>query len=48
MITCAFNILGNDWVDAIAQFDSQEARDLLLSFIDPALPPLSRRADPPS
>ena len=33
--------LGDDWVDAVAQFDSQEARDLLLSFIDPALPPLS-------
>ena len=33
--------LGDDWVDAIAQFDSQEARDLLLSFIDPTLPPLS-------
>jgi len=27
--------------DAVAQFDSQEARDLLLSFIDPTLPPLS-------
>ena len=33
--------LGDDWVDAIAQFDSQEARDLLLSFVDPTLPPLS-------
>jgi hypothetical protein len=33
--------LGNDWVDAVAQFDSQEARSLLLSFIDPTLPPLS-------
>jgi hypothetical protein len=33
--------LGDDWVDAVAQFDSQEARDLLLSFIDPTLPPLS-------
>ena len=33
--------LGDDWVDAVAHFDSQEARDLLLSFIDPTLPPLS-------
>ncbi|MGB0124579.1 MAG: hypothetical protein WBP63_14155 [Silvibacterium sp.] len=33
--------LGDDWVDAVAQFDSQEARNLLLSFIDPTLPPLS-------
>ena len=33
--------LGNDWVDAVAQFDSQEARNLLLSFIDPTLPTLS-------
>ncbi len=33
--------LGDDWADAVAQFDSQEARDLLLSFIDPTLPPLS-------
>jgi hypothetical protein len=33
--------LGNDWVDAVAHFDSQEARNLLLSFIDPALPTLS-------
>ena len=32
--------LGDDWVDAVAQFDSQEGRDLLLSFIDPTLPPL--------
>ena len=34
--------LGDDWVDSIARFDSQEARDLLMSFIDPTLPPLSR------
>jgi hypothetical protein len=34
--------LGDDWVDAVAQFDSQEARDLLMSFIDPNLPPLSK------
>jgi len=34
--------LGDDWVDAVARFDSQEARDLLMSFIDPALPPLSK------
>jgi hypothetical protein len=33
--------LGNDWIDAVAKFDSQEARNLLLSFIDPALPALS-------
>jgi len=33
--------LGDDWVDAVAQFDSQEARNLLLSFIDPTLPLLS-------
>ncbi len=33
--------LGNDWVDAVAQFETQEARNLLLSFIDPTLPPLS-------
>lgn len=33
--------LGNDWVDAVAQFDSQEARNLLMGFIDPTLPPLS-------
>ena len=33
--------LGDDWVDAVAQFDSQEARNLLLSFVDPTLPPLS-------
>jgi hypothetical protein len=32
--------LGDDWVDAVAQFDSQEARDLLMSFIDPTLSPL--------
>jgi hypothetical protein len=34
--------LGDDWIDSIARFDSQEARDLLMSFIDPTLPPLSR------
>ena len=34
--------LGDDWVDAVARFDSQEARDLLMSFIDPTLPPISR------
>jgi hypothetical protein len=33
--------LGDDWVDAVAQFNSQEARNLLLSFIDPTLPLLS-------
>jgi hypothetical protein len=33
--------LGNNWIDAVAKFDSQEARNLLLSFIDPALPALS-------
>lgn len=33
--------LGDNWVDAVAQFGSQEARNLLLSFIDPTLPPLS-------
>jgi hypothetical protein len=33
--------LGDDWVDAVAQFDSQEARDLLMSFIDPSLSPVS-------
>jgi hypothetical protein len=32
--------LGNEWIDAVAQFDSQEARNLLMSFIDPALPTL--------
>jgi hypothetical protein len=34
--------LGNDWVDGVAQFETQEARNLLLSFIDPTLPPVSR------
>ena len=34
--------LGNDWVDAVAKLDSQEARNLLLSFIDPALPSLTK------
>jgi hypothetical protein len=33
--------LGNDWVDAVAQFETQEACNLLLSFIDPTLPHLS-------
>ena len=33
--------LGNEWIDAVAHFDSQEARNLLVSFIDPALPTLS-------
>ncbi len=32
--------MGDDWVDAVAQFDSAEARNLLLSFVDPALMPL--------
>jgi hypothetical protein len=39
--TVRVQYVGDDWVDAVAQFDSQEARNLLLSFIDPALPPLS-------
>ena len=39
--TVRVQYLGNDWIDAVAQFDSQEARNLLLSFIDPALPTLS-------
>jgi hypothetical protein len=34
--------LGDDWVDAVERFDAKEARDLLMSFIDPTLPPLSR------
>jgi len=39
--TVRVRYLGNEWVDAVAQFDSQEARNLLLSFVDPTLPPLS-------
>jgi hypothetical protein len=39
--TVRVQYMGNDWVDAAAQFDSHQARNLLLSFIDPALPPLS-------
>jgi hypothetical protein len=39
--TVPVRYLGNEWVDAVAQFDFQEARNLLLSFIDPALPTLS-------
>ena len=39
--TVRVQYLGNEWIDAVAQFDSQEARNLLLSFIDPALPTLS-------
>jgi hypothetical protein len=38
--TVRVQYLGNDWIDAVAQFDSQEARNLLLSFIDPDLPTL--------
>jgi hypothetical protein len=34
--------LGDDWFDAVARFDSQEARDLLMSFIDPTLPLVSK------
>jgi hypothetical protein len=34
--------LGDDWVDAVARVDSKEARDLLMSFVDPTLAPLSR------
>jgi hypothetical protein len=30
--------LGDAWVDAVAQIDSQESRNLLLSFVDPSLP----------
>lgn len=39
--TVRVKYLGNEWIDAVAHFDSQEARNLLLSFIDPALPTLS-------
>jgi len=39
--TVRVQYLGNEWIDAVAHFDSQEARNLLLSFIDPALPTLS-------
>jgi len=39
--------LGDYWVDAIAQFNSQEARSLLLSFSDPTLA-FIERADPSS
>jgi len=39
--TVRIQYLGNEWIDAVAHFDSQEARNLLLSFIDPALPTLS-------
>ena len=39
--TVRVQYLGNEWIDAVALFDSQEARNLLLSFIDPALPTLS-------
>ena len=34
--------LGDDWVDAVARFVFQKARDLLMSFIDPTLSPSSR------
>jgi len=39
--TVRIQYLGNEWIDAVAHFDSHEARNLLLSFIDPALPTLS-------
>jgi hypothetical protein len=39
--TVRIQYLGNEWIDAVAHFDFQEARNLLLSFIDPALPTLS-------
>jgi hypothetical protein len=39
--TVRVQYLGNEWIDAVAQFNSQEARNLLLSFIDPTLPTLS-------
>ena len=32
--------LGATWIDALAHLDTEEARDLLLSFIDPSLPAL--------
>jgi len=32
--------LGDAWVDAVAQLDTQESRKLLLSFVDPSLPPV--------
>jgi hypothetical protein len=32
--------LGDDWVDAVARLDTQESRKLLLSFVDPSLPPV--------
>jgi hypothetical protein len=30
--------LGDTWIDAVAQFDTEEARNLLLGFVDPSLP----------
>ena len=32
--------LGDTWVDAIAQFDTEEGHDLLWGFVDPTLPQL--------
>jgi NACHT conflict system protein len=32
--------LGDAWVNAVAQLDTQESRRLLLSFVDPSLPPV--------
>jgi hypothetical protein len=32
--------LGDAWVDAVAQLDTQECGKLLLSFVDPSLPPV--------
>ena len=32
--------LGDAWIDAVAQLDTQESRELLLSFVDPSLPPV--------
>jgi hypothetical protein len=32
--------LGDAWVDAVTQLDTQQSRNMLLSFVDPSLPPV--------
>jgi hypothetical protein len=32
--------LGDGWIDAIYQVDSEDSRNLLLAFVDPSLPPV--------
>jgi hypothetical protein len=36
--------LGDAWLNAVAQFDTNEARNLLLNFVDPSVPSLSTAA----